>query len=236
MAAGGLPVLYVLPPSHYCERARWALQHADVPFDEERWAVGLHVRFARRIAPTTSLPILALGDKVVQGSGAILDWAGVSGGDAELEARFERRIGVLVRSYVYARTLSRESTRIRRLLFDGVPRWQRAAGTLMWPVIRKAMIKGMDIRPELAPRIEGELDRELDWFETRLGQRGYLVGDRFGRADITAASLLSPIAGSPHLNGGKPANTNGLTHFLDRPSIVWAQRIYAEHRGTVSNG
>ena len=49
------PQLFVLPPSHYCERARWALDHVDVVYREERWAVGLHVPRARRLAKRTTL-------------------------------------------------------------------------------------------------------------------------------------------------------------------------------------
>lgn len=46
------------------------------------------------------------------------------------------------------------------------------------------------------PGLERELEAELDWFEARVRGRTYLVEDRFGRADITAASLLASIAQS----------------------------------------
>ena len=93
--------LIVLPPSHYCERARWALDHVGAPHREERWAVGLHVPLARRLgAKGTGLPILVAEDgAIVQGSDAILDRTGIDGRDPEVERRFETRMGALVRRF-----------------------------------------------------------------------------------------------------------------------------------------
>src|SRR5512133_2030029 len=71
--------LYVLPPSHYCERARWALDHMGLGYTEGRWVVGVHAVRARRIAKGTTIPILLAGSDVIQGSGLILDWTGMPG-------------------------------------------------------------------------------------------------------------------------------------------------------------
>src|ERR1700744_578149 len=97
--------LYVLPPSHYCERARWALDHMGLVYTEERWAVGVHAWRARGMAKGTTLPILVAGPDVIQGSGFILNWTGMQGSAPALEQRFEERIGVLVRQFIYAGTL-----------------------------------------------------------------------------------------------------------------------------------
>ena len=73
------PRLIVLPPSHYCERARWALDHAGVAYTEDRWGVGLHVPLAKRLMAGTGLPILDTGAEIIQGSDRILDWTGLPG-------------------------------------------------------------------------------------------------------------------------------------------------------------
>ena len=39
-------------------------------------------------------------------------------------------------------------------------------------------------------RMEQKITAELDWFEDQLAGREHLVGDKFGRADLTAASSL----------------------------------------------
>ncbi|EIZ79571.1 hypothetical protein WSK_1837 [Novosphingobium sp. Rr 2-17] len=40
---GRRPLVLTLPPSHYCERARWALDRQAIAYDEERLAPGAHV-------------------------------------------------------------------------------------------------------------------------------------------------------------------------------------------------
>ena len=221
--------LYILAPSHFCERARWGLDHAQIPYEEVRWAVGLHVPLAKRLAPATSLPILDTGSTVIQGSGTILAWTGLAGGDPDLE----RRIGPLVRRYIYSATLHDRRSGIRELLLDGVPATQKALGTLMWPVTRRLMRAGMNTRPELVPSLERELEAELDWFEAHLGSRDHLVGVGLGRADITAASLLAPrpeacpLYRKPRLPSAVEAT---VRRWSERPSMRWVVQIYAKYR------
>ena len=90
--------LFVLPPSHYCERARWALDCMGIDYMEQSLAVGLHIPRARRMARATTLPILTTGKDIIQGSSAILDWTGITGGDSTIESRLEEQTGVLSRT------------------------------------------------------------------------------------------------------------------------------------------
>jgi glutathione S-transferase len=229
--------LIVLAPSHYCERARWSLDHAGVSFVEERWAPLLHVPLARRIAAKRTLPILVTGSEVIQGSDRILDWTGTGGGCPALERRFEQVIGPLVRRYMYAATLSDPASGIAGILFDGVPAWQRLMGRLCWPGTRRLMVNAMNARPHLVPEFEAQLGAELDWFDRELGDRAHLVGDSLGRADITAASLLSALVRPAlfELYGrvrlpGRVEDTLG--RWRDRPSLHWVRQLYEQHRCT----
>ncbi|MGK4455608.1 glutathione S-transferase N-terminal domain-containing protein, partial [Klebsiella pneumoniae] len=81
-----------MPPSHYCERARWALDLQRIVYDEERLAPGTHLLRVKRLgAAATSLPLLLLEDgSLCQGSDRILDWAGLPGGDPAIERRLEQ--------------------------------------------------------------------------------------------------------------------------------------------------
>lgn len=228
--------LHVLPPSHYCERARWALDHAGLAYAEERWAVGLHALLARRIARGTTLPILTTSRAVIQGSGAILDWTGLRGGAPLLEERFDKRIGVLVRQFIYAGTLSMAGSRVQDVLLDGVSVGQARLSRLAWPLTRRLMAAGMNARPALIPELEQKLTAELDWFEDQLAGRRHLVGDQFGRADITAASLLAPLARPAECPLYRQVRLperveQTLRRWSARPSIRWVERIYADHRG-----
>jgi glutathione S-transferase len=61
--------------SHYCEKARWALDWHGIAYEEINWPPGVHIILAKSCgAKQTSLPILLDGRTVIQGSGAIIDW------------------------------------------------------------------------------------------------------------------------------------------------------------------
>lgn len=192
----GRPRLYVFALSHFAERARWGLDACGVAYEEVRWAPGPHVIRARRLGlRTTSVPILETGGGgFVQGSGSILDALPLDAGDRALEARFETRIGPLVRRLMYAATLrDPRSGVLDAMLSDASPldeALMRAAFAIGRLVARRAA-------PDeaLVASLIAELDEELDWFGAEAERRGpYLVGESFGRADLTAASLLAPLA------------------------------------------
>jgi glutathione S-transferase len=231
-----LPELVVLPPSHYCERARWALDHIGQDYRELRWAPGLHAVLAKRRGwASSSTPILNLHHSVIQGSDKIMDWCAIGGADPELELRFEKRIARLVRQYLYAATLSAPASTVKSMVLDGVPVWQSVVGGVMWPNVRKRMIELMNARPELVASLEADLDAELTWFDGRVEGRHYLVGDAFGRADITAASLLSPLARPSalpiyqRLKLPIPVEA-ALSQWTQRPGLQWVLATYNRER------
>ncbi len=75
-----------------------------------------------------------------------------------------------------------------------------------------------------------------DRFDGRLGGRRHLAGDRLGRADITAASLLAPLARPAacplYRRVALPPRVEAaLARWGDQPALRWVDRTYAEHRG-----
>ena len=50
--------LVTIGASHYCEKARWALERARLPFREERHPPVFHVFVAKRLAGGRSTPVL----------------------------------------------------------------------------------------------------------------------------------------------------------------------------------
>lgn len=238
---GRLPLLLTLPPSHYCERARWTLDLKAIDYEEERLVLGAHLLRVKRLgAPATSLPLLLLGDgSLYQGSDRILDWAGLSGGDPEIERRLEQATAPLVRRCLYAGLLSDPRSGVRDVLLRGTSTSQATIGWLAWPLLRRLMAAGMDARPHLLPGLISQVDRELDWFDRLLAERGYyLVGREFGRTDLTAASLLAPIA-LPQVEPVKSLCAGvrwprslapHLARWSDRPVMKWVRHIYEVHR------
>jgi Glutathione S-transferase, N-terminal domain len=63
-----VPTLVTIPFSHFCEKARWALDHARVSFREEGHPPGLHRRAVRRVRGTR----LALASQRLDEAGKLL--------------------------------------------------------------------------------------------------------------------------------------------------------------------
>ena len=233
------PLLLTLAPSHYCERARWALDRQSIDYDEERLAPGAHLWRVKRLgASCTSLPLLVLGDgSLCYGSDRILDWAGIPGGDPEIEQRLEQTTGPLIRQCLYAGLLHDPQSGIRDVLLRGTR--HATIGRLTWPLLRRVMASGMNAQPHLLPDLTAQVDFELDWLDGVVVERGdHLVGQEFGRADLTAASLLAPIA-LPQVEPIKslsagvrwpPMLAPFIARWSDRPTLKWVRYLYEAHR------
>ena len=78
--------LVTIPISHFCEKARWALDRAGVDYVEQRHLQVIHVFAARRAGGGRTVPVLVTADgRVLPESSDILRWA-----DARVAA--ERRL------------------------------------------------------------------------------------------------------------------------------------------------
>jgi hypothetical protein len=107
------PKLIVFGLSHFCEHG--------ITYSEISWAPGLHrVLLKRHGAKGSALPVLLDGETIVQGSGAIIDWAESKAQDPtrslkpqtgnlaeaqEIERRADEVIGIHVRRLAYAELL-----------------------------------------------------------------------------------------------------------------------------------
>jgi glutathione S-transferase len=201
-----IPRLVTFGISHFCEKARWALDWHGIGYEEISWPPGVHRILAKRCgAKGTTLPILLDGDAVIQGSGAIIDWADKKTQDStrrltlpdaiEIEQRADEVIGLHVRRLAYAEILPRFPHLAKPALFSNASTAHRFVGNMMWPVTRRVMLRMYRITPAAALESRAKLEGELDWLDDKLSDgRSYLAGDRFSRADLTVASLLAPFA------------------------------------------
>jgi glutathione S-transferase len=84
-----------------------------------------------------------------------------------------------------------------------------------------------------AARARDELTRALDRLMAELQPSGYLVGERFTVADLTAAALLFPLAWPDELQYDYPdPPASGLLGALrDHPAVAWIAETYRRHRG-----
>ncbi|MGF1475514.1 MAG: glutathione S-transferase family protein [Geminicoccaceae bacterium] len=250
-----MATLYTFAASHFCEKARWALDLAGVTYRETVWAPGPHLLSTRLMAPKTIVPIWRQGRTTVQGSDAILDWVEKHARpswdkpqtDAEqndiknLEGRAGEGIGPEVRRLFYACTLPNEPDQVIDRLTDDAIWLHRTGARMMWPKTKDLMAKAMRCSAKDLDDANSAVEAELDYFDGRLSDgRRYWLGDRLTRADIVLASLLSPLASPPEhpVYGGTPT----LSSFRpiveanrDRPSIKWTAKLYRDFRNRRPN-
>ena len=244
------PVLYIFPISHYCEKARWALEACGIDFEWRPTMIGTHRRVAKQLgARRGSVPFLDTGAGVVCGSAAIIDWCEAQRGaqavpwacadDAAaraIEQRVDDVAGVHVRRFYYSYALTGMPQAVRPLFSRGLPLWQRVAVTLGWSRIVPLMRQAMDLGPAQGQESRAILEGELDWLDgVRADGRPYLCGEQFTRADLAAASLLAPLVEPPeHPRAGGssfPPEVRAATDaWRSRPALQHVARMYARHR------
>lgn len=244
--------LVTIPFSHYCEKARWALDRAGVGYVEEGFAPGFHRRPARRAGGGHSVPVfVAASGAVVPDSTDILRWCDAHGrapsplwpvdptaaaAVSELEERFDRRLGPATRRIGYG-CLIDEPSLPRRILEVG-PAWQRRMPGFVGRGLVALIRRGLKIDAAGIARSRAVLAEELADVAARLADgRRYLVGDAFSAADLTFASLLAPLiwpdAYARWLGGldAAPAAMRALVaETRATPAGAFALRLYAEHR------
>src|SRR2546425_734681 len=101
-----------------------------------------------------------------------------------------------------------------------------------------ALYPADDAARRRALALEDFFDEELGRLEAELHPSGYLVGDRFSVADLTAAALLAPVVFLPPEfpyapPGPLPAPVARWREaFAGRRASHWAAEMYRRHRGT----
>ncbi|WP_282608681.1 glutathione S-transferase [Pelagibius sp. Alg239-R121] len=246
-----LPKLISFAISHYCEKARWALDWYGIEYTEEFWPIGLHMRMTRELGvPKSCVPILMLDGEILQGSREILDWAYVNRTDSEksledskhgeeireIEARADDVVGVEVRRLLYAQTLTQHPDIVLELLYGNLDSKVRSVGHNLWPKIQPAMIQTLDAAPDAVADSRAKLDVELDWLDEKLAEgKHHLVGDRLTRADLAAASLLAPFAQLSRERMYRrvevpPEIEEEFERLKDRPSMKWVADTYRDFR------
>ena len=241
------PHLYVLAISHYCEKARWALDVLGVDHALEYPLLGEHMALAQSWGlASSSMPILQAGDEIVQGSSAIIDWADEKGVlDVEpgfaaearaLEQRLDDVVGVHVRRLYYSEALIDDPDSVLRIFAHHLDPEKREMLAARWGVVRDVMIKQLDLGPEQRAESLAIMEGELDHLDGLVADgRRTLFGDRLSRVDITAASLLSPIVlPKEHptyaLVDLPPQARADVDRWSGRPAVVWARELYRKHR------
>jgi len=244
--------LITIPISHYCEKARWALERVGLPYREERHVQGIHQLAARRAGGGITVPVLVTPDGAIGESREILAWVDERtpaehrlfpeepGARREVErlcGRFDEQLGPQGRRLMYVHMLAQREL-VLRFNNAGVPAWEDRVIRYGWPLIVRFLQRALDIHPGVEREDEAAVWRELDHVAELLADgRRYLCGERFGAADLTFASLSAsvlapPVYGVPlpQLDVLAPNTVALVERARAHPAGRYALALFAEHR------
>lgn len=235
--------LISLPVSHFCEKARFALQVNGVAFVEEP-----HVPLAHKVSTGGgSTPYLIKEDGTSIGeSTEIMEFAfgkELTAEERALDGEFSK-LGYATRVVAYNHVLERPALAIDLLApVDRVPWPERFA--LDWGgfyVLRQLMRSGLNINDANAARSMDKIRAVCADVEARLADgRSYLAGEEFGMLDISFCALLAPLVAPPELElYGRMYEAVGEEEELKRlvdemrttPAGQFVLRVYREKRNT----
>ncbi len=244
--------LYQFPISHYCEKARWALDYKNLSYEPVNLTPGLHKFVVKRRAPESSVPVLLNDNLVIQGSSQIIDYAeqltpepmlGFSetlekSKALELESFFDNQIGPLLRSVAY-HILFKHRKELIALWSNRGPTYGRVWLQLSLPLLIHFLEKSYDTSDASAQKQRDRFNKSLDRLDTLYERKSFLVGNRFSRADLTAAALLAPLVLPKQHPVPPPVKLPDeferyRSQQISRPVLQRVNALYREYRHTIS--
>lgn len=247
-ASDDLPVLWQFKVSHFNEKARWALDWKKVRHERRSLLPGPHAPVILWLTGQKSVPVLRIGGEIVADSTRIIAELERRHPDPplypsdptakaralELEEYFDDEIGVHLRRAVFHIVLP-DTDFMADFMSPGFPPLTKAIYRATFPATRLLMRLDMGIDDAGAARSVARFEAAFDRFEREIGSSGYLVGDTFTSADLTAAALLSPLVMPPEFPYPipllpKPAR-EFQARFARRSGFEWVREIYRRHRG-----
>jgi len=193
------------------------------------------------------VPFLKTDDTVIQGSDAIISWAeqqsnlnsllgSLNEDIVSVERRLDEKLGVHIRRWFYSEAILEFPELVKPIFMHDISAWEKFKLTIKWPVIRKIMVKRMDLGYQQGMDSLEIVREEVDWLESLISDKNsYLVGDTLSRADIAAASLLAPLVAPKEYACTKlmvlpPRAKQESATMANRSFWLWVQEKYQSHR------
>ncbi len=245
-----VPVLWHFPISHYNEKVRWALDFKGIPHQRRALAMDYIPRALWKTGQM-SLPVLLLDGKAVADSTHIIaaleqhrpDPPLYPRDEAErrralaLEDFFDEELGHALRAAVLGPIFERDPAAALGILTTGMNATAARAARMVLPLFRAFYTSRHRINAATVAEGRAKVVAAFDRLETELGPRGYLVGERFTVADLTAAALFSPLVSPPEFPYPPAvAMPESMASFREslagRAGFQWVLDTYRRHRGT----
>ncbi len=233
--------------SHYNEKARWALDYKGLAHTRTYLMPGPHAGKVKKLAGGTTTPVLLIDGVPLQGSDRILErleeikpdpplFPEELRGDIDPLVRFfDDELGPDLRRCVFT-ALIKNNAYTASVFVDrnsAVEQWvyRRAL-----PLVKGRIAREMGVTHKALVKKSFEtVDRALDLIAERSAATGYLAGDCFTAADLTAAALMGPGVRLTHpdmqLPEPEPDDLSTMrTRWAAHPGAQWVLDIYARHR------
>lgn len=243
------PVLWQFRYSHFNEKARWALDFKGVRHVRRSIVPGFHLLPMYWLTGQSAVPVLQVDGTTVADSTKIIAALEERYPDPPLYPRharqrdralaleeyFDEHLGPQLRLAWFFEMLPATDFAAAQLTAGADALTQRSF-RLVFPVVREAMKLKMGLNAESARAARDEVVAAVDRLEAEIQPSGYLVGDQFSVADLTAASLLAPVVMPrefpyPLLRDLPDGAARYRASLMRRPAMRWAAEIYHKHRG-----
>jgi glutathione S-transferase len=246
------PILITIPISHYCEKARWALDWAGIAYTERPHLQVIHWVPVKRAGGGKTAPVLVWGDQVFAESAEIIEEASaraqpdralfpddptVAAEVRGLQRVFDERLGPEGRRWMYFNLRGRRDIAVAYAC-SGVPAWQRRGLPLAYPFVARIIDRYLDITPASAEQSEAEVRAVFDTVANHLSDgRPYLCGERFSAADLTFSSLAASVLMPPEYGVPLPQPdelpapmSTKVRELRAHPAGAFALKMFREER------
>jgi glutathione S-transferase len=246
-----VPVLWQLEISHYNEKVRWALDYKRIPHIRRSLLPGVHTLKAKRLTGDTSTtPVLTVDGRSIGDSTRIIAFLEerwpqprLYPSDAaqrrrvlDLEEFFDEELGPHIRRVAYHELLPHPRLVAPRFA-HGQPLAARILLRAGFPMLRMGMRRRFEIDDETAEESRAKVVAAMDRLEREISSSGFLVGESFTVADLTAAALFYGVVRPlefPYPTVADSDLPESAREFLDqlakRPGGRWVAEIYHRHR------
>lgn len=242
-------VLWQLAYSHFNEKARWALDYKGIAHERRDLLPGFHIPRTLWMTRQKQLPVLEIDGHRICDSTAIIarleddfpDAPALYPGDRgararalELEELFDEQLGPHIRRAWFEQLL-RHPDYAATAITAAEPERTRRRYRRWFRVLAFAMRRDMKISARRAAESWEITASLLDRIAAEIGDSGYLAGDGFSVADLTACSLMAPVLPPPACPLAPelemPDELEGFRERVaEHPAVRWAAGIIARHR------
>jgi len=169
-------ILVTIPISHFCEKARWALERAGLDYTEKRHIQIVHRFAVKRAGGGVTAPVLRAAEGVYDQSRAILLYTDEHVPPARrlypaeqpnrsevlaLEERFDTVLGPQGRLWLY-HDVFKDAKRFARWNLTGVPAWERRVFPFVMAPAKMIIRRHFDISDRTAKEAAWRVDEEFD--------------------------------------------------------------------------